>query len=80
MVYEGGVPNVLRYTSTREAGPTAPDPATQGGALDPLTTMFAVLRSGVMITCAESCTGGMLAAALTDLPGSSAMMERVLSV
>ncbi|MEP5731866.1 MAG: CinA family protein [Sulfitobacter sp.] len=31
---------------------------------------------GIMITCAESCTGGMLAAALTDLPGSSAMLER----
>lgn len=29
-----------------------------------------------MIACAESCTGGMVAAALTDLPGSSAMMER----
>lgn len=31
---------------------------------------------GVMITCAESCTGGLLAAALTDLPGSSAMFDR----
>lgn len=31
---------------------------------------------GLMIACAESCTGGMLAAALTDLPGSSAMMDR----
>jgi nicotinamide-nucleotide amidase len=31
---------------------------------------------GVMITCAESCTGGMVAAALTDLPGSSAMFDR----
>lgn len=30
----------------------------------------------VMIACAESCTGGMLAAALTDLPGSSAMFDR----
>ena len=44
IVYRNGVPDVLRYTSTREAGPTAPDPATQIGALDPLTTMFAVLR------------------------------------
>lgn len=33
-------------------------------------------KNGVMITCAESCTGGMVAAALTDLPGSSAMFDR----
>lgn len=32
--------------------------------------------TGAMIACAESCTGGMVAAALTDLPGSSAMLER----
>jgi nicotinamide-nucleotide amidase len=31
---------------------------------------------GVMIVCAESCTGGMVAAALTDLPGSSAIFDR----
>lgn len=29
----------------------------------------------VKITTAESCTGGMIAAALTDLPGSSAIFE-----
>lgn len=34
------------------------------------------IEKGVMITCAESCTGGMVAAALTDVPGSSAMMDR----
>ena len=33
-------------------------------------------ESGVMIASAESCTGGMLAAALTDLPGSSMMFDR----
>ena len=31
---------------------------------------------GVMFACAESCTGGMVAAALTDLPGSSGMFDR----
>ena len=31
---------------------------------------------GMMITTAESCTGGMVAAALTDIPGSSAVVER----
>ncbi len=30
----------------------------------------------IMITCAESCTGGMIAAALTDVAGSSAMFDR----
>ncbi|MGX0976547.1 nicotinamide-nucleotide amidase [Roseovarius sp. MBR-51] len=29
-----------------------------------------------MITTAESCTGGMVAAALTEIPGSSAVVER----
>lgn len=33
-------------------------------------------ETGVMVACAESCTGGMVAAALTDLPGSSALLER----
>jgi len=33
-------------------------------------------HKNIMITCAESCTGGLVAVALTDLPGSSAMMER----
>ncbi len=34
------------------------------------------IKKEIMVTAAESCTGGMLAAALTDLPGSSAMFER----
>ena len=31
---------------------------------------------GVVITTAESCTGGMVAVALTDIAGSSAVVER----
>ena len=31
---------------------------------------------GLKITCAESCTGGMISAALTDVAGSSAIFEQ----
>ncbi|WP_312569102.1 CinA family protein, partial [Comamonas sp.] len=33
-------------------------------------------RRGWMLATAESCTGGMIAAACTDLPGSSAWFDR----
>ena len=32
--------------------------------------------TSTMICCAESCTGGMVASALTDLPGSSTIFDR----
>lgn len=44
MVFDAGVPQVLTYTSPRPDGPELVDPATQGGALDPATALFAGLR------------------------------------
>lgn len=32
--------------------------------------------NGIMIATAESCTGGMVSAAITDVPGSSAVFDR----
>lgn len=34
------------------------------------------INAGVRIATAESCTGGMVAAAITDVPGSSAVLDR----
>jgi nicotinamide-nucleotide amidase len=33
-----------------------------------------LLEGGLSIVCAESCTGGMVASAITDIPGSSAVL------
>jgi len=42
-----------------------------------LTAILSAARArGIRIACAESCTGGMIAAALTDLPGSSDVFDR----
>ena len=35
-----------------------------------------LMAKGLMMAAAESCTGGMIAAACTDLAGSSAWFER----
>jgi nicotinamide-nucleotide amidase len=35
-----------------------------------------LLDHGLMFACAESCTGGLLAAAMTDTPGSSQWFDR----
>lgn len=41
-----------------------------------LAVLEAYRAAGRMLATAESCTGGMVAAALTDIPGSSAAFER----
>lgn len=45
-----------------------------------MTTALQILeiatKHGFTVTAAESCTGGKVCAALTDLPGSSAIFER----
>lgn len=35
-----------------------------------------LIDKGWMFSCAESCTGGLLAAAMTDIPGSSQWFDR----
>ena len=40
------------------------------------TLLKAAKTAGVTVTVAESCTGGLLAGAITDVPGSSAIFER----
>jgi len=64
---------------------TPPDPPdlTQHGAHDPLPPLLHRLADtlrarGLMLATAESCTGGLIAAACTDLAGSSDWFERGL--
>ena len=42
------------------------------------TVIARATAAGVMLTTAESCTGGMVAAALTDMAGASAGLDRGL--
>ena len=42
----------------------------------PAQVLDSCRRAGLMLATAESCTGGMIAGALTDLAGSSQVVER----
>ena len=44
--------------------------------MSPDAVLSAARSRGVTIATAESCTGGMIAAALTDVPGSSDVFDR----
>ncbi|MBW0157169.1 CinA family protein [Sedimentimonas flavescens] len=44
--------------------------------MSPEEILAAARAKGLRIATAESCTGGMVAAALTDIPGSSDVFER----
>ncbi|MEL7464607.1 MAG: CinA family protein [Pseudomonadota bacterium] len=39
-------------------------------------TLASLQAAGLMVATVESCTGGLIAAALTEVPGSSASVER----
>jgi len=46
--------------------------------LDPIAARLGevLLRRGLTLTCAESCTGGWISKVVTDIPGSSAWFDR----
>ena len=44
--------------------------------MDPAAILAAARAKGIRIATAESCTGGMIAAALTDIAGASDMFDR----
>jgi len=44
--------------------------------LTPAGLVLKAIKAGVTFATAESCTGGMVAAAITDIAGSSAVLDR----
>jgi hypothetical protein len=44
ITYRRGVPSAIKYEPARDPRPDAVDPATMGGSVDPLTSLYATLR------------------------------------
>ena len=57
MAYKAGVPQVKSYNPPRPPRAEDINPATQGGTVDPLTALFAVLRT---VPEAEACTARLV--------------------
>lgn len=59
----------------------SPDPAVAAGARAAMDDVFDdLVRRGLTLAVAESCTGGLFAAMLTDRPGASAILREGLVV
>jgi len=57
-------------------GQTTTDRATTDLSVRARAVIDRATAAGIMVTTAESCTGGMVAAALTDIAGASAVLDR----
>ncbi|OIQ43927.1 MAG: damage-inducible protein CinA [Roseobacter sp. MedPE-SW] len=54
----------------------SPSTSAANSAFDIADLIARASRLGLTMATAESCTGGLVAAALTDIPGSSAVLDR----
>ncbi len=65
----------MRRRATRSVDRESPASDFTASLADAARSLFRALSDrGLTIACAESCTGGLVTAALTDIPGSSAVL------
>lgn len=69
---EGAGDDGLEYAATRVAEELGENCYSVSGESLAETVVRAAIESGLTVGVAESCTGGLVAAALTDVPGASA--------